>query len=55
MKVSYIYLVVIAILMWNVMLINRDDQLWKHHYQTKAHKEFCASMTFHPDCNHDKR
>ena len=50
MKTSYLFLAVIGILMYNAMLIRRDDQLFKHHYQTKAHQEFCASTTFHPDC-----
>lgn len=48
MKTSYIYLGVIAILMWNGMLIKRDQELFKAH-------DTCARFTHHPSCPHNKK
>jgi hypothetical protein len=45
MKTSYIYLGLITILMWNGMLIKRDQELFK------AHDRVCAELPkSHPDC-----
>ena len=48
MKTTYIYLGVIAILMWNSMLIKRDQELFKAH-------DACAHFTHHPDCPYEKK
>ena len=47
MKVSYIYLGVIAILIWNGMMIKRDQELFKAY-------DACAHFTYHPDCPYKK-
>lgn len=47
MKTSYIFLFVIGILMWNGMLIKRDQQLFK------AYDKACAELPQpHPDCRY---
>ena len=43
MKTTYIYLGVIAILMWNGFLIKRDDAMYKAY-------DACNHFTYHPDC-----
>jgi len=61
-QISYIFLAVIGILMYNVFLIQRDEKLFKSYYVEKAKAErlssmtpkerFCASQAhWHPDCN----
>ena len=53
---------VVAIVGWNVFLVQRDDKLYKAYYHEKAkaerlasmnqHQKFCASQSgWHPDCN----
>jgi len=52
MKTHSWFFLVIAILMWNGMLIKRDEQMYKAYYKQKAMKEFCANQAgWHPDCN----
>jgi hypothetical protein len=49
MKASYIFLAVIAIIMYNGMLIQRDQQLFK------AYDKVCAELSQpHPDCRYAK-
>jgi len=49
MKTSYWFLAVIAILMYNGMLIQRDKQLFE------AYDRACAELpTGHPDCKYAK-
>lgn len=54
MKTTYIFLGVIAILMWNVFLIQRDKKMFDAldgKIQTK-HQQYCEQLkTWHPDCN----
>jgi hypothetical protein len=47
MKSTYIYLGVIAILMWNGLIIQRDQKLFKAH-------DACIQSTQHPDCPYKK-
>ena len=50
MKTSYWFLAVIAILMWNGMLIKRDQQMFE------AYDKACAELpTGHPDCIYAKK
>ena len=47
MKTSYIFLAVIAIIMYNGMLIQRDKQMFK------AYDKVCAELPQpHPDCRY---
>jgi len=39
MKITYIFLGVIAMLMWQAFLIQRDDKLFKAYYHEKAKVE----------------
>ena len=39
MKITYIFLGVIAMLMWQIFLIQRDDKLFKAYYHEKAKVE----------------
>jgi len=49
MKTSYIFLAVIGILMYNMVLIKRDQQLFK------AYDSACAALPQpHPDCRYAK-
>jgi hypothetical protein len=49
MKTSYIFLAVIAIIMYNGMLISRDQQLFK------AYDKVCAELPKpNPDCRYAK-
>jgi hypothetical protein len=49
MKTSYIFLGVIAIIMYNSMLIRRDQELFK------AYDKICAEHPQpHPDCRYAK-
>lgn len=49
MKTSYWFLAVIAIIMYNGVLIRRDQQLFK------AYDRACAELpTGHPDCRYSK-
>ena len=50
MKTTYIYLGVIAILMWNGWAIRRDNELWKSYKQTKAHLEYCQAFPTNSSC-----
>jgi hypothetical protein len=43
MKTYHWYFLVIAILMWNGMLIKRDQQMFKAY-------DACLQFTHHPDC-----
>jgi hypothetical protein len=47
MKVTYLYLGVIAILMWNGLIIKRDQELFKAY-------DACTQFTHHPDCPYKK-
>jgi hypothetical protein len=48
-EVTYIFLAFIAILMWNGVLIKRDQQLFK------AYDQACAALPSpHPDCRYAK-
>lgn len=48
-KPTYIFLAVIAILMYNVMLIKRDKQLFE------SYDKVCAALPQpHPDCRYAK-
>jgi hypothetical protein len=50
MKTSYWFLAVIAILMYNGMLIQRDKKMFE------AYDRACAELpTGHPDCNYAKK
>ena len=49
---------VVAIIGWNVFLIQRDDRMYKAYYHQKAQQEltpkeqFCKQQAgWHPDCN----
>jgi hypothetical protein len=48
MKTSYWFLGVIAILMWNGVLIKRDQELFK------AYDQVCAEQPHHPNCRYAK-
>jgi hypothetical protein len=48
MKTSYIYLGVIAILLWNGMLIKRDKELFN------AYDKVCVELPQHPKCRYAK-
>ena len=49
MKSTYIFLGVIAILLYNGLLIKRDQQLFK------AYDKICAELPQpHPDCRYTK-
>jgi hypothetical protein len=49
MKTSYIFLAAIAIIVYNGMLIQRDQQLFK------AYDKVCAELPQpHPDCRYAK-
>jgi hypothetical protein len=49
MKSTYIFFGVIALLMFNVMLINRDKQLFE------AYDKVCAELPQpHPNCRYAK-
>jgi hypothetical protein len=48
MKTSYIYLGLIAILMWNGFIIQRDQKLFEAY-------DACTKFTHHPDCPYDKK
>jgi hypothetical protein len=49
MKASYIFLAAIAIIMYNGILIKRDQQLFK------AYDKVCAELPQpHPDCRYAK-
>lgn len=49
MKTSYIFLGVIAIIVYNGFLIKRDQQL------IKAYDKVCAELSQpHPDCRYSK-
>jgi hypothetical protein len=48
MKLSYIVVSLIAILGWNVFLIQRDSNLFKAY-------NACAHYTNHPDCPYDQK
>jgi len=48
MKTSYIFLAFVAILGWNVFLIQRDRELFKAY-------NACAHYTHHPDCPYDQK
>lgn len=49
MKTTYIFLAFIGILMYNAVLIQRDDQLFK------AYDQACATLPQpHPDCRYAK-
>ena len=50
MKITYIYLGVIAILGWNAWAIQRDNQMLKVYSQTKAHYEYCQSFPTNYNC-----
>jgi hypothetical protein len=47
MKVTYVFLAFIAILMYNVALAKRDQQLFK------AYDQVCQTQP-HPDCRYAK-
>jgi hypothetical protein len=48
MKKSYIFLAFITILVWNGVMIKRDQELFKAY-------DACARFTHHPDCPYDKK
>ena len=49
MKISYIFLGVIAILMWNGLMIKRDQKMFE------AYDRVCATLPQpHPDCRYSK-
>jgi hypothetical protein len=50
MKITQIYLLVIAVLMLMSYAIHRDDYKQKQQ-EAQVHQQFCASYTFHPDCS----
>jgi len=49
MKITQIYLVGIALLMY-VTYGRHSDQKIQKAQEAQIHRQFCASMTFHPDC-----
>jgi hypothetical protein len=49
MKTTQIYLVGIALLMY-VSYARHHDEYRQKQQAAQIHREFCASMTFHPDC-----
>ena len=49
MKTTYVFLAVIAIIMYNGMLVKRDAELFR------AYDKVCAELSQqHPDCNYSK-
>ena len=48
MKTSYWFIVIIGILMWNGLMIKRDQELFKAY-------DACARYTHHPDCPQNKK
>ena len=49
MKTTYIFLAFIGILMYNVFLVQRDQELFK------AYDQACATLSQpHPDCRYAK-
>ena len=48
---TYIYLGVIAILGWNVFLIQRDQKLFEAYNQPTPKEVYCSQLPQpHPDC-----
>jgi hypothetical protein len=48
MKTSYWFLAIIGILMWNGLIIKRDQELFK------AYDKVCAELPQHPKCRYAK-
>ena len=41
----------LAMIGWNVFLIQRDEKLYKAYYKETAKEQYCASLkVWHPDC-----
>ena len=41
----------IAMIGWNVFLIQRDEKLYKAYYKETAKEQYCTSLkVWHPDC-----
>jgi hypothetical protein len=53
MKTTQIYLIVIGVLMWMSYTIKHDNYK-QQQQEAQVHRQFCASYTFHPDCNSPK-
>lgn len=52
MKTTYIFLGVIAILMWNVFLIQRDKKMFDAYDNLTPKEHACKQQAhWHPDCN----
>jgi hypothetical protein len=50
MKITYLYLSVIAILGWNAWAIQRDNEMWKVYSRNKAHQEYCQAFPTNSNC-----
>jgi len=49
MKITQVYLIGIALLMY-VSYARQHDEYKIKQQEAEIHQQFCASMTFHPDC-----
>jgi len=51
MKTYQWFFLVIAILMWNGMLIQRDKKMFEAYDSMNAKEQYCSQLkTWHPDC-----
>ena len=49
MKTSHVFLALITILMWNALIIKRDQEMFK------AYDQVCAELSqSHPNCRYAK-
>lgn len=50
-QITYIFLAFIGILMWNVLLIQRDNKMFEDYDRMNVKEHTCTELkTFHPDC-----
>lgn len=51
-QISYIFLAVIGLLLYNVFLIQRDQKMFDAYYGKQTpHEKACAQLkVWHPDC-----
>jgi len=51
MKTYHWFFFVIAILMWNGMMIKRDQKMFDAYDRMNAKEHYCSQLkTWHPDC-----
>ncbi|UNH61139.1 hypothetical protein SSZBM1_22 [Synechococcus phage S-SZBM1] len=51
MKTSYILLAILAMVGYNVFLIQRDQKMFDGYDKMSAHEKYCHELkVWHPDC-----